>query len=535
MKLAARSFKIQWDVHAWVGVLSSVLLFVIFYCGIFALFHRELRVWQDPSVPHHGRPVNDRPSFGALLRQLEQRAELPRGARVHIEPRERFARVWIGHEPTQLELDLALEYAPVTRTARTTARSAEHSRLADELYYMHFLYRAPGGIELAGLMGVALLVTLASGLVIHLKDLVRQAWQFRPRLRLRFSASDAHKVLGVFGLPFGILFGWSGALLGLFVLMSAPFVKLAYRGDQHAFEAARGYPEPRAPRSDGGAPMLPLDELVATATRLGQQHWPEAQPLTVEHASLTAYGEPAARLTVGFETKVFEQHRQVHLAAHSGELLGVYGHGPAPAAQLDRVLFDLHYALFGGRLVKALYALLALGMCTVLLTGNLVWLERRDAQRARPGSRWLERGSVGACFGLVLGSAVYFAANRCLPDGLQLRATWELGLFLAAWALSIVLVLASTAVSARRWTARLSLVAAVSFGAVLAHDCALEAAAWWRTRALVSEDWLSVELLLLALTLGCAAVSWRTAVPGARHAAAPADSLATHAVEDAAQ
>jgi uncharacterized iron-regulated membrane protein len=510
VKLAARSFKIQLDLHAWLGVVSSVLLFVIFYCGVFALFHDELGVWQDPRLPHHGPAVSTPPAFDVLLRQLEQRVQIPQGAGVYLERHARFASAWVGHAPTNLELNLTLDYAGATRQPS----DAQHSRLAEELYFMHFLYRAPGGIELAGCMGVALLVALVSGLVIHVKDLLRQAWQFRPRLRLRFSASDAHKVLGVFGLPFGLMFGWSGAVLGLFVLVSAPFVGLVYGGDERAFETARGYPQPKPPDNTRNRPMLPLDDLIAKATHIGHAHWPKAAPLAIEHVALRSYGAPDAWLTVGFATKAFEQHRQVHLAAHSGELLGFYGDGSAPAAQLDRVLFDLHYALFGGMLVKALYALLALGMCAVLLTGNLVWLERRDARRKHAGNRWLERGSVGACFGLVFGSAAYFAANRWLPSGMERRADVEFGLFLGAWALSLVAVLSWSAVSARRWTARLNLGAALLFGSVLARDCALEASAWWSTHARVSGDWLSVELLVLGLCVSCAAVSRLTAAPG---------------------
>ncbi|MFY0579886.1 PepSY domain-containing protein [Cystobacter fuscus] len=49
MKLAPRTFRIQWDLHAWAGVIASLFLFVIFFCGVFSLFREDIEVWQEPA------------------------------------------------------------------------------------------------------------------------------------------------------------------------------------------------------------------------------------------------------------------------------------------------------------------------------------------------------------------------------------------------------------------------------------------------------------------------------------------------------
>ena len=448
MKLAPRTFVIQWDLHAWAGVITSLCLFVIFYCGLFALFHDEFTLWQAP--PAHAKPPA---SFAALFDDLERRVHVPAGARFEISRSEHFATAWVVHPPTQLEKQLFL------------GQPSDYSRLADELYYMHFFYRVPHGIEFAGVMGVLLLVTLLSGILIHWKDLLRQAWQFRPQLRLRFSASDAHKVLGVFGLPYAAMVGWTGAALGLYVLLSAPFVQLVYRGNEDNFDRARGFVAVRAaPASESR--MLPLADLVARAERIVHARWPALKPQRVR---ITAFDQPEALATVGFERRAFEIEKAVHLNAHTGALIELSGIDVAPATRVDRVLFDLHYAWFGGMWMKALYALLALGMCAVLLTGNVVWLERRDPLRQRAGNRLLERLTVGVSFGLVCASSVYFGANISLPARLPSRADVEFGIFLASWASSIAGACWLRQISARGWAVLLCGAAAVIFGAVVTH------------------------------------------------------------------
>jgi len=71
----------------------------------------------------------------------------------------------------------------------------------------------------------------------------------------------------------------------------------------------------------------------------------------------------------------------------------------------------------------------------VAITGNLIWLERRDARRSHAGNRLMERATVGVALGCVVASAAYFAANRVLPAGLPARSSLEFRLFLLVWAL----------------------------------------------------------------------------------------------------
>ncbi|MEY4583320.1 MAG: hypothetical protein RL701_8023 [Pseudomonadota bacterium] len=494
MKFRPRTFKIQWDLHAWSGVIASLFLFVIFYCGMFALFNKQLAQWQDPALHQRADEPVAAASFGALLEAVQKKQAIPRGAQLEIW--QTGAR--ISHEATKLDQEIDL-----TESA-TQKKSSEYSRLAEELYVMHFFYRVPLGIEFAGFVAIAFFIAIMSGVVIHLKDLARQLWQFRPDLRVRFSTSDAHKVLGVFGLPFAMMYAWSGALLGLYNVLAAPLVYGVYNGDQAALErAASGLGVPIKP-SDKPATMLPVDELVQRAVATLRPRLASDKVLKPSSVRVDAYGDENAALTVHFEpTGVLEGEQGVQLQAATGRVLRVLGMPSAPSERMNKVLFGLHYASFGGELVRILYALLALAVCAVILTGNVIWLERRDPKRAHAGNRWLERLTVGFSFGLVLGSACYFAANRALPRGLQHRADIEYGLFLATWGMSALLVISRLG-SARRWASELSRAAALTFALVVISDLATQRAHLLSALRLgLPNVWL-VELLLASLALSFA-------------------------------
>jgi uncharacterized iron-regulated membrane protein len=84
VKPSARTFRIQWDVHAWLGVVASLGLFVIFYFGTFTLFRAELSVWQAPEL---GAPHSDcRQSWEARFEAIARHVEFPVGARFLLAP-----------------------------------------------------------------------------------------------------------------------------------------------------------------------------------------------------------------------------------------------------------------------------------------------------------------------------------------------------------------------------------------------------------------------------------------------------------------
>lgn len=431
MKLAPRTFQIFWDVHAWAGMVASLLLVLIFFMGAFALFFPELDAWAEGdggAVDTATPPLN--PLLAQLMRQspalaAEQVAFMPGPAGLNASAGEGEARRWFRY------------------AARDGRLEPTHSRLGSFLYELHYLGPIPNAIYLAGIASGALLLTLLTGLFVHLKDLIRHWFQVRSHRPARTWASDVHKVLGVFGLPYQILYAWTGLVLCLgFVTVEPVFRAAMFRGDRRAAAAARGpgagaptqasaVPDPTVNRQDDGSPDV--DALLAGASR----QVPGLRPTWI---GLSHPREPQASIDVyGRVDGVLFGIANVVLRARDGAVLR--SAGPAGASSYQRFeawFFGLHYAHFGGVGVKLLYALLALGTAVVLVTGNIVWLERRDRARSRRGNRLLERLTIGWCTGLLVATAALFLANRLLPAPLVHRVALEQTCFWAVWALAVV-------------------------------------------------------------------------------------------------
>src|SRR6185295_4635711 len=238
LKLASRTFQIYWDAHAWAGVVAALLLHVMFFMGAFALFVHELDAWANPTA--RAAPARAASSHATatplalqpLLEQLDREQPLM-GKR----------RVGFVLQPTGLRAywEARGEHHELYYSAASGRLEPVRSELGSFLYSLHYLGPFPKGIYVAGLAALALLLALATGLFIHLGDLRRQWFQFRARRAARTWSSDLHKVLGVFGLPYQLLYAWTGAVLSLsFATVQPAFVATLFGGDAHAARAARG-------------------------------------------------------------------------------------------------------------------------------------------------------------------------------------------------------------------------------------------------------------------------------------------------------
>ncbi|MBK7973960.1 MAG: PepSY domain-containing protein [Deltaproteobacteria bacterium] len=421
--LSPRARVRSYDAHAWVGVVASLLLHAMFFAGAFALFRSELEEWQDP------RPLAD-PSRLATPARLVDRLVAEHGlaggeAWVRFpSPRrslvEAHVRAGGSAEWRELRLD------PVT-TATATARS----EVADLLYQLHFLHhdRVPAGIYVAGVLGVAMLAALVTGTVVHLRDLRGQLVRFRPERPMRSVWSDLHKVLGVLGLPFQIVVAWSGTLLCLWPLLLRGVAWPVAGGD---FESAErlliGWHEHAQP--SGSAVAMPDVEALVAAARA---HEPAMDP---EWMHVELPGDAAGTFAVlGASSEAPFGTADVRLGATDGALV----HHGEPATETAggaalRWTVGLHFARYGGAALRVAEALLAIGACATILSGNWIWIERRRARTAAPHASFLERLSVGAGLGIVAATGVLLVTNRLLLPLAGRFAVAEVSAFFATWA-----------------------------------------------------------------------------------------------------
>lgn len=472
MKLPAHTFRVEWELHAWAGVIISLWIFVVFYCGIFSLFRKELAVWQEPRLYVE---ADTPPSFERTRQVLLGKGLLEASGYVSMVPYAgtRYVATYVktGGVTQLIWVD------PVTGDA-----VPESSRLAHELYHLHHVQQVPGGETTTGIVAVFLLVALLTGVVIHLKDLPAQLVRMRLTMKPRFAMSDVHKVFGIFGLPFTTLIAWSGAVLVLGGTYGKVFSSIL--GDEPKLAALMGETKQSRPRTGELATSLDLDTLVTKArATLGDV----GTPTYLQYYNAT---DSSAFLRLTFAGLPFTGDRVAFVQATTGEATAA---GTSPYAQVASGLHDFHYGRYGGLGVRAVHGLLALMGLIVIVTGNIVWVTRRDPQRTRLVHRLVEASTIGVCCGLVAASAVYCLANR-------LGMTHDLRIFYATWAACVIVVLAARP-KPRPAIAALLGGAGIVFLVVLGHDLASAP----RLHAVVVADWLFASLG--ACSLGSAAGS----------------------------
>jgi uncharacterized iron-regulated membrane protein len=427
-KLSRHLFTKSWDVHAWIGVLGGLVLHLMFLTGAITLFRPQLEIWEEP-LAQVSRPSPRRSLEEEVVAALESLPEPPSAYTIHPPDRAHGATRIAFAPPGERRMRESLIHP------RTLELLPRRERLSVFVYGLHFLWHESmtALFYVAGLLSAALLLSLATGVLIHLKDLVRQFHQFRPLSKPRVFWSDMHKVLGVMGLPFQAFYAYSGALIVLAPLVVQAMLGPVFGGDRpRAIEVA--WDLHASPAREPGAPSeaLSLDTLVA---RAGEA----ASFIDIEEIRVRHHGHTNGVVDVRGVGSVGSFARvSVRLRESDGAVLDVRSPSTERATgALWRWVYGLHFVQFGGLAAHALFALLALATCATILTGNRIWLARREATRSGRGHRVLAKLTNGVGAGSLVALAALFFASRALPLDLPGRGSMEEWISLAALALSI--------------------------------------------------------------------------------------------------
>ena len=357
--------------HSWAGIVTGLLMFIVCFSGAVVVFKNEIDLWANPSLAQ--LPRSDKPaSLDAVLVQLQARYP---GATVDtialpdaVNPgyfasvRERGAAAGTRTK-IALRSDTGAVVGPVD------------SQLGQYLRMLHvFLFFGPRWI--VGFLGVAMLVLIATGIVIHRKilaELFTQRWG----RSFRVVMSDLHKSAGIWGLGFHILIAATGAWMGLAPLFEQGYKYVTSAASPTAASAAAAKPARKAgSEATAPVPMQSLDTLYATAQR--------AVPgLTARYVSLRRWGTNAAE--AGFTGNLSDHlasTARVEIDAATGVPKKV--HDPRSAgfwSQVNGLMEPLHFGDFGGLALKWLYFLLGMTPAFLSISGTLIWFDARQQRR----------------------------------------------------------------------------------------------------------------------------------------------------------
>ncbi|QOQ77193.1 PepSY domain-containing protein [Pseudomonas poae] len=408
-------------VHAGVGGVFGVVLFVILLSGAWSMAHEDLRAWfRGPSALAQGPALPLSQWLGIAREQGLGLGEL----RIRL-PDSSHSVVELCVSPT--DCSGALDPA--------NGRELASGNAADILFNLHkSLFIGFPGRVLISLLGVVLLLMIWAGSALHsgrLQDLKR----LRRDRGARVFAHDLHTLIGRWCGPWLLLFGVTGALSGLGALGTLGLAGQAFPGaPQQAFMQLLGTPPQISPQA--GTTQVDLDQLLHRDAI--------AHPgFSAQNVALHHWGEPGAWVEVsGIQqglpsTAVFERHAY---RASDGEAVGTRSAcGRGVWLQAFIAVQPLHFAdyrwvPYAGPLLRAVHFAMALAAAVLVLSGLYLWLERR---RLKAGAGWqvLLRLVVGGGGGLLAATAVLLCAGALGVGGL---AWW----FWGSWLASLLLVCA---------------------------------------------------------------------------------------------
>jgi uncharacterized iron-regulated membrane protein len=230
--------------------------------------------------------------------------------------------------------------------------------------HVRFYYGSFWGRWIVGGFGLVLLFATVSGLVIYRKFNKGSWW---PTVRwgrgARIVTADLHKVVGLGSVAFNVMFGVTGAVLGL--------EGLARR------YMAREAPPARLARVES-LPAGRVEELVRRTREL----IPGGEPAFVALQNRSG-GRVRVVVEHGWADLVTERESYTEFAAGSGEVLRVHdARADSAAARAYYAMEPLHFGRLGGATwVKVLWAGMGLSGGFLSVTGYVIYFARQRSRR----------------------------------------------------------------------------------------------------------------------------------------------------------
>ncbi|MDF1790445.1 MAG: PepSY-associated TM helix domain-containing protein [Thalassobaculaceae bacterium] len=402
-----------YDLHSWIGLTLGLLLYVVSFSGVIALFAEELDPWlrADLSAP---------PSLtsGSLDSLVDRTAA--GGTRSFLLLLPNPYRPWVTVIPGGRESAPAQRLDPAT-LAPLPARGETAAEMLTRLHTDLLLPQSIGRY-IVGLLGIALLASAISGLLLHRK-MLQEMFSFRPDRSIRLFWTDMHKLIGLWAAPFHVVMALTGTILGFAGIVVLLAALTAYRGDGAAAMAAMGMLHPS---SEATADMVPASRLMAEALR----RMPGMVPEVVDVAD---WGQSSARLVaMGNLSGRLVYYPSVSLSGASGEVTEMVDWSrEGVGRRLYAMVTPLHYGSFGGVAVKLLYAALGISMCVLAISGLRIWRSRLSGAA---NAAIFTRLMTGTIAGLAVAAAVTFFVARLMPSAPPTAYPSAMAVFLVAWA-----------------------------------------------------------------------------------------------------
>ncbi len=433
MKIKSDTLRVFKVLHTWTGIIAGLLLFIAFYAGSITVFHEEIMHWQyaDNQVP--------------VKEALKQVPELTTAVTTKDPTANRGITVTLpgGHAPQLLaqwrSTDADIRHATINSENTLSFSNPSSSQLST---FIDTLHRNAGIPGLTGewLMGIAALLyglALISGVIIYLPVLSKDLFALRIGKNLKRLWLDVHNSIGIFSLPFHIIFALTGAVMSLHDPMLMAMNKLIYPDNGRTLLMQTIFPVGQPAAEGINASMLPTTELLKNI----QRSYPDFQPSALTF--IQPDKQDGVVSIMGDVPGVLAHRVRIMASSSNGTVLATQLPDNRPDGMTTlSSFFALHFADYGGEPVKWIYFLLGMAGAFLFYSGNLLWLEARRKRRQKEQAyshRLLAGLTTGVCIGSCTGISAVFLISRW-PEYLSIPALplpslyWCIFLLSLAWA-----------------------------------------------------------------------------------------------------
>lgn len=443
MKIGIRNDIVQVykDVHIWVGIVSSLMLFVAFYAGAITMFEKPLERWATPPSALPAPPSLEHADklLSAVLAAHPQ-AAADYMVMVHATPEQPARVLWRerGARPRSF-VEYGAAFAADGSVQVEKLRKAEAANWVDTVHQLVGLpFPDIPSRMIMGAVSLMYAVALLSGLIVLLPTLLRDAFALRIGKNLKRMWLDVHNALGIFSLPFHLAIALTSVVFAFHSPFYAAQAKLVYPDGIHWDEHASATPPP-------GAQALATGELL----RRVESQLPD---LRIDSFGFRRDKAGHLQATLSAQDPRHGTRARTYVAAPVDPYTGVVDKHDLPGymdgwdASLN-AFFMVHFGSFGGAPVRWLYLLMGLAGAALFYSGNLLWVEsRRRKQRGanalvpaqKRSARMLADLTVGVSLGCVAGISATIAAAKWLPSRVENLAAWHEGIYFAVFAAAAI-------------------------------------------------------------------------------------------------
>lgn len=428
-------------VHTWTGITAGMFLFIAFYAGAITVFAEPLSRWVSSPAPGQLTPLAK--SDELITRTLAARPDAAREFTLHLgETEDIWARLtWRKGRDDKTPWSADLSPGGELRLAQSY-----HSSLADFIDNIHRTAGIPGASDIGetvmGVVSVVYAVALVSGLIIVLPSLVKDLFALRISPNLKRMWLDAHNVIGVVSLPFHIVIALTAVVFCLHDQLYDALDYVVYDGRLKSIMAASN-PFNAIKNDERPAPMLPVDAMLDRVKAAA----PSFVPVEMRYrnagargASVQIWGHDARYMMRGKGFAV--------LSPVTGEIANMdyLPGGEGTWTGVVATLFALHFASFGGDIVRVCYFLLGIAGAFLFYSGNLLWIESRRRTERRNGgpvnqktsTRMMSAATVGVCLGAICAISLTIVTAKWLDGRVANIDAWRNSVYYAAFVASVL-------------------------------------------------------------------------------------------------